>query len=159
MSGSVIGASLAFWLGCLLKAGLADRLRRKPIAGSLIDAVRLEGWRIVFLCRLAPIAPSSVQSLIFGVSSVAYVPYILATAVGILPGVVLEVALGAGVSAGLRGDLSNLQAGLFGVGILMGFVALVLIIRRMRGVMVFKAICPGSAMEALRRSDRLRTEW
>jgi uncharacterized membrane protein YdjX (TVP38/TMEM64 family) len=74
MSGSLIGASLAFWLGCLLKVGLAVRLRRKPMAGSLIDAVRLEGWRIVFLCRLAPIAPSSVQSLIWWLWRLRWVP-------------------------------------------------------------------------------------
>ena len=133
MAGSIVGAAAAFLLGSALR-NRTERfiIARRPALQLVFQAIREEGWRVVLLCRLSPLAPSSVLSLLFGASSVAFWPFAFATMAGILPGVTLEVMLGSSARSALDGQLSYLQMGMLIVGLCAGLAALFLIGRKLR---------------------------
>lgn len=134
--GSILGASVAYWLGVVVGRRYGHRLtRRWRLLEPLREAVRLGGWRIVLLCRCAPIAPSSLVSFVFGSTSIAFGPFLVATGVGILPGIALQVAAGAGLRASLDGHLSMLQVVALGFGLCAGLAALLLLGRKLRQVL------------------------
>lgn len=133
LAGSLTGAVAAFCLGSMLRGRLGGKLtQRWQLVALALDTIRGEGWRIVLLCRLSPIAPSSIQSLLFGASSVRFLPYITATALGILPGIALEVFLGSQAREALSGNLSQLRIILLSIGLGAGFAALILVGRKLR---------------------------
>ncbi|MEW9306702.1 MULTISPECIES: TVP38/TMEM64 family protein [Labrys] len=134
--GSILGASVAYWLGLAVGRRYGHRLtRRWRLLEPLREAVRISGWRIVLLCRFAPIAPSSLVSFVFGSTSTAFGPFLIATGLGILPGIALQVAAGAGLRASLDGQLSALQIVTFGLGLCAGLAALLLLGRKLRQVL------------------------
>lgn len=136
LAGSILGAAVAFWLGLTVGRRYGPALtRRWRLLAPLREAVRLGGWRIVLLCRFAPIAPSSLVSFVFGSSSIAFGPFLVATGLGILPGIALQVAVGAGLRASLDGHLSILPMAAFGFGLCAAFAALLLIGRKLREVL------------------------
>lgn len=136
LAGSILGASVAFWLGLMVGRRYGPALtRRWPLLSPIREAVRLGGWRVVLLCRFAPIAPSSLVSFLFGSSSIAFAPFLLATGLGILPGIALQIAVGAGLRASLDGHLSTLQIAAFGFGLCAACAALFLLGRKLRQVL------------------------
>jgi uncharacterized membrane protein YdjX (TVP38/TMEM64 family) len=93
---ATIGAALAFLVSRhLLRARLREFVRRRPRFAAVDRAVSEAGWKIVILLRLSLLVPFNVQNYFFGVTGVPFVPYVIATAVGIIPGAVLYVSLGA----------------------------------------------------------------
>ncbi|WP_448956132.1 TVP38/TMEM64 family protein [Labrys neptuniae] len=150
LAGSILGAAMAFWLGSVAgKRYMPLLVRRWRLIAPLREAVQLSGWRIVLLCRCAPIAPSSLVSFLFGSSSVAFGPFLIATGLGILPGIALQVAIGAGLRAGLEGHLSPLQIAAFALGLSAGLTALLLLGRKLRQVLA-------QHEQGLREIDRSR---
>ena len=92
---ATVGACLAFLIG----RHLARERVRKRVAGNAkleaVDrAVAEEGWKVVGLLRLSPVFPFGLQNYFFGITEVGFVPYALATFVGIVPGTALYVYLG-----------------------------------------------------------------
>jgi len=132
LAGTIVGAALAFALGCLIAARWPRLAPRQGKVRVILDAVRAEGWRVVALMRMVPVLPSSLTSLVFGISAVAFIPYCLATAAGILPGIILEVILGATAAGGARGDIAGWKLAFIGVGLAAGVAGLVLVARRVR---------------------------
>jgi uncharacterized membrane protein YdjX (TVP38/TMEM64 family) len=65
-------------------------------------------------------------------SEVRFLPYFLATLAGVLPGILLEVAIGATGGAMARGDLVPVQLCFIGLGILAGAIAVFLLVRQAR---------------------------
>ena len=131
-AGTMIGCSLAFGIGHAFSPRILGFAGRHPRIMALLDAVRSEGWRAVLLLRLAPSLPSSLLSLAFGMSEVRFLPYFLATLAGVLPGILLEVAIGATGGAMARGDLVPVQLCFIGLGILAGAIAVYLLVRQAR---------------------------
>lgn len=121
------------WLGSLLAAAVgfavARRLGREAVAsltGPRIDRVEdileEQGLAAVVIARLTPFVPFTVVNYGAGVSPVAWRDYLAGTALGVLPGTVAYVALGA--SAG-KDATTFLVAGmvavlLFAVTLLVG---------------------------------------
>lgn len=93
-AGAVVGAAVAFWVGRWLGR---DGVRR--LVGSrldrLDDLVARHGVLAVLLARLVPVVPFTAVNYGSGLLAVGFGPYLLATAVGILPGTVAYTALGA----------------------------------------------------------------
>lgn len=95
--GATLGASAAFLLA--RHAGRAAVAPRLGARGRRVDAwLARHGFLAVLLVRLVPLAPFNVVNYAAGVSGVSARSYVLATAVGIVPGTVAFVVLGSAVS-------------------------------------------------------------
>ncbi len=92
--GAVVGSTGAFagsrWLGRSSVRGLnAERLRR------LDGKIGERGFTTVLVARLVPVIPFTTLNYIFGLSAVSLRSYVGATAIGIVPGTAVYVAVGA----------------------------------------------------------------
>lgn len=92
--GAMLGASAAFWLGRLLGRDGVARLTGRHLA-RLDDLVLRHGTLAVLVARLIPVVPFTAVNYGSGLTAVRFGPYLLATGVGILPGTVAYVAVGA----------------------------------------------------------------
>lgn len=88
LAGSVLSAAIVYELGRLLPASLFARVMGTRGARLRAHVVG-HGFAAVALVRLVPIAPYSVVSLVAGVARLRRAGYLLGTAVGMAPGVVL----------------------------------------------------------------------
>lgn len=93
--GATAGAALAF----LVARHLARRkveawTRTKPTFEVIDRAVAKEGGKIVFLTRLSPVFPFNFLNYAYGLTSVSFAEYLLASLVGMIPGTFLYVYLG-----------------------------------------------------------------
>lgn len=92
--GAVLGAVLAFALGRRLGREAVERFTGARVAR--IDALlRDRGLLAVISLRLVPVAPFTAINYAAGLSAVRVRDYVLGTAVGVLPGTVSYVAIGA----------------------------------------------------------------
>ena len=83
ITGATLGAILAFLISRYVAQEWAERK-----AGSrlryMLDGVRREGWKFIFLVRLAGV-PYFVLNYALGLTPVKLLPYILATIAGLTP--------------------------------------------------------------------------
>ncbi len=125
------------WVGAMASAWVTFALARRvghdavaSLTGARVERVRRvlqdQGLLAVVIARLTPLVPFTVVNYGAGVSPVSRRDYLAGTAVGVLPGTVAYVAVGA--SAG-RDATTILLAG--GVGVLL-LVATALVARRAR---------------------------
>jgi uncharacterized membrane protein YdjX (TVP38/TMEM64 family) len=136
MPGSLIGSLLAFLLGRTVLRGPTERLlRRHPRFLAVQGAVSDNAFRVVALLRLSPLVPFNLLNYGLGVTRVPLGPYLLASALGMLPGALLYLYAGSlltGVGAVLSGQRPDTGwAGrLLFVGGLLATVAAVAVIGR-----------------------------
>jgi uncharacterized membrane protein YdjX (TVP38/TMEM64 family) len=92
---SLLGYAVGRWLPG--RGRLRERLARR-LPGLL---VRLEegGWKGVLLARLVPGVPINAVSYAAGTLGVRPLPYLLASAAGVLPRLVVQTLIGAGAAA------------------------------------------------------------
>lgn len=93
-SAALVGSGVAFWLGRLLGRDGVERLARGHLArvDAMVD--RYGGWAVLGL-RLVPVVPFTALNYGSGITTLRFGRYLLATGVGIAPGTVSYVALGA----------------------------------------------------------------
>lgn len=117
--GATIGAGLSFLASrYLLSDYIHGKFGEKPIFKALNEAIKEEGWKVVGLMRFSPAVPFSLQNWLFGVTQVGFIPYILATFFGIMPGSLLYVwAASVGGEAASGADTSVAQYALYAIGI------------------------------------------
>ncbi len=102
--GATLGASLAFLTGrYLLRKRIESFSRKNKKFGAIDAAIGKQGWKIVGLLRLSPLIPFNVSNYFYGVTSIGFLPYALASLVGMLPGTLLYAYLGGAGKAGLGG--------------------------------------------------------
>jgi len=122
LAGATLGAGLAFLVARYLVRGrIEEFVRKNRRFGAIDDAIGQEGWKIVGLLRLSPLIPFNVSNYFYGVTSIGFWPYLLASFVGILPGTLLYAYLGAIGQAGLEGGkkgYSPVQWTFLGTGLL-----------------------------------------
>ena len=130
--GSTLGATGAFLVGRhLARDALARKLADNERFAAIDRAVAAEGWKIVFLARLSPVLPFTLLNYAFGLTRVKVSHYVLASWLGMMPGTVMYVYLGA-VAKAAAGTHTR-GAGewvLHGVGLLATVVLTVFISRR-----------------------------
>ena len=63
-----------------------------------------EGWRMVLLIRISGVVPFGLQNYALGLTGIGLVPYLLATAVGALPSILVYAGLGALGQATVDGE-------------------------------------------------------
>ena len=119
------GAALAFLIA---RYFTRDKIEQK--VGSdrrfrQIDrAIGGQGPKLVFLLRLSPLIPFNLSNYFYGLTAVKFWPYVLASWIGMLPGTLLYVYLGATGKAGLNAaagqssSRSLWEYALFGVGLI-----------------------------------------
>jgi uncharacterized membrane protein YdjX (TVP38/TMEM64 family) len=132
VSGTII-VSIAATMGAALAFLIARYLARDQIEQKVADNPRFKridraigerGAKLVFLLRLSPLIPFNLSNYFYGLTSVRFWPYLLASWIGMLPGTLLYVYLGAVGKAGLNGaagqasDRSPLEYTLFGIGLI-----------------------------------------
>lgn len=93
VTASTLSALIALLLVRALGWHVAN-LVRHPRVDSLDARLSARGWPAVLSLRLIPAVPFSVLNYAVGASSVAVLPYFLATLVGLVPGTAAVVILG-----------------------------------------------------------------
>lgn len=73
---------------------------------ALDEAAAREGWKIVFLTRLSPAFPFNILNYAFGLSSISFLSYFLASWAGSIPWTIMYVSMGS-----LAADLAGLHSG------------------------------------------------
>ena len=127
-------AALAFLIARHLARGRVERMARESPKFEAIDsAVAEKGWQVVALMRLSPVIPFSLSNYLYGLTAVRFLPYVLASAVGMLPGTVLYVSLGAAGGAAAAGEGRRpAEWALLGAGLVATVVVTVVLTRSAR---------------------------
>jgi uncharacterized membrane protein YdjX (TVP38/TMEM64 family) len=93
--GATLGAMAAFLLGRFaLQGWLEGKLATHPRFLAIDRAIGEQGFKIVFLVRLATIVPYDLTSYLFGVTKVRWGRFLLGTWLGRLPEIVVFAYLG-----------------------------------------------------------------
>ncbi|MGE4159311.1 MAG: DUF547 domain-containing protein [Planctomycetota bacterium] len=99
---STTSAGLAFLIGRHVARNAVHRWAGKSPKFSAIDrAIGTGGWKIISLLRLSPAIPFSLGNYLFGLTSIAFWPYLLASWISMLPGTFMYVYLGYASREGL----------------------------------------------------------
>ena len=115
---STTAAALAFLIARhLARARVEELARKNETFGAIEEAIRRRGWKVVLLLRLSPVVPFSLSNYLYGLTPVAFVPYVLASWVGMLPATVLYVYLGVVGAAAARGGRPPAEWALLGAGL------------------------------------------
>jgi len=131
---SIVGSLLGFVLArYFFRDRFKRMLERRPTAKLLADAINAEGWRLLFLLRLASPIPGPISNYAFGLSAIKMSHYILATAIGIIPQVFAFVYLGAVAKVAIDdGSVSSTRL-IFGIaGAVVLLLAIAMVTRRVR---------------------------
>jgi uncharacterized membrane protein YdjX (TVP38/TMEM64 family) len=103
--GATLGASAAFLVGrYLARDWVRGKIGHRPAFIAIDKAVAEEGWKIVFLTRLAPVFPFFLLNYAYGLTRVPLRHYVVATWLGIMPGSTLFVYLGSLAKAGAENN-------------------------------------------------------
>jgi uncharacterized membrane protein YdjX (TVP38/TMEM64 family) len=154
--GSTLGAGTAFLLArTLLRDWIGGRITAHPRFRALDEAVAGQGFKIVLLTRLSPLLPFNLLNYAFGLTKVRLRDYMLASWIGMLPGALLYVSIGAGMKS-----LAELFAGRrepklgewiwFGFGLLATGVVFALLVRVSRKALA-GAVTDSAGMAEKRR--------
>jgi uncharacterized membrane protein YdjX (TVP38/TMEM64 family) len=103
IAASVMAASVAFSISRWAARDWVRRhfLRHRKWA-ALDEAVAREGWKIIFLTQVHPLAPSSLLNYLYGVTRIPFRTCLLWVAIGQAPGAFLYAYLGTLAQHGLR---------------------------------------------------------
>ncbi len=134
LGGASTGAVFAFLIGRYVARATVERaIKSRPKFAAIDRAIEQDGWKIVGLLRLSPLVPFTLQNYFYGVTSVRFVPYVVASVVGMAPGALAYVYLGAaGGQASQGGSWSAAQWVLFIAGLAATFAVVILVGRRAR---------------------------
>ncbi|HXV61338.1 MAG TPA: TVP38/TMEM64 family protein [Vicinamibacteria bacterium] len=133
--GATAGAALAFLVSRhLARKRVENWIQKKPSFDAIDKAVAKQGWKIVLLTRLSPVFPFNFQNYAYGLTSVSFAQYTLASWIGMIPGAFLYVYLGTLGRSGLEaaagaGRAETLRLVLQVVGLLATLLVTALITR------------------------------
>lgn len=112
---STVAAAIAFLFARYLARSAVQRAARGNAKFAAIDrAIGQGGWKIVALLRLSPAVPYSLGNYLYGLTSIQFWPYVLASWVCMLPGTFMYVYIGHIGAQGLQaasGDAAAVDAG------------------------------------------------
>lgn len=92
---STVTAALAFLIARhFARASVQNAAQRNPRFAAIDRAIGQGGWRIVALLRLSPAVPYSLGNYLYGLTSIRFWPYVLASWVCMLPGTFMYVYIG-----------------------------------------------------------------
>jgi uncharacterized membrane protein YdjX (TVP38/TMEM64 family) len=112
--GGLLGSSLAFWLARWFGAGLVARFASSERIAQLDQLSSRYGFRTLLLIRLIPGISVDLVSYLAGLTTIKYTHFVLATAIGLLPGAFVFNLLGH--------DLLQAQAHTGRIGIVLALI-------------------------------------
>jgi uncharacterized membrane protein YdjX (TVP38/TMEM64 family) len=119
MVGSTLGAGLVFLVSrYLARDWVAGKLAGTRLM-SLDDKVARQGWKIVAFTRLVPVFSFSLLNYAFGLTRIAFWPYLATTFVCMLPSTIAFVYFSSNIVDLLRGNIST--------GLIIGVVLVILV--------------------------------
>ena len=140
---AIAGATAAFLVGrYLARQWVERRVAANPKFQAVDAAVAREGWKIVFLMRLSPVIPFNLLNYAFGATRVSLRDYVLASALGMLPGTVTYTYLGsvAGeIAAGSARARTPAEWTFYGLGLLATVAVTVYVTRVARAALAKRA--------------------
>lgn len=94
--GATLGAALVFLAA---RTALAEPIRARagPLLARLRPELERDGFHYLLSLRLLPLFPFWLVNLAAALAGMRLLPFVLATAIGIIPGVLFFVSLGAGL--------------------------------------------------------------
>jgi len=141
---STAAAALAFLIARYLARARVEALaHRNPRFAAIDAAIRDEGWRMVALLRLSPLVPFNVSNYLYGLTPVAFGPYVLASWAAMLPATIVYVWIGAaGQAATAHGERtrSPAQWALLIAGLLASAAVTVMVTRAARRRLASKGV-------------------
>lgn len=106
--GATIGASVAFLIARYLARELIVRLLKKHEKLNILDKeVERQGWKIVAFTRLIPIFPFNLLNYAFGLTSIRFGHYVLASFIFMLPAIIAFVVFSSSFLDLLTGKASK----------------------------------------------------
>lgn len=88
LAGISLGMATAFLLArYLLRDWIERRIGHTKLFQKLEENMRRDGWKLVFFSRLLPINPYGFLNYAYGLTSLPFSRYILASTVGVIPNV------------------------------------------------------------------------
>lgn len=107
--GATLTATIAFLLARTVLRQRIERITEKNPKFKAVDrAIAKEGTKIVLLVRLAAVFPFTIVNYVFGLTAIRLTPYVLTTAIGILPGTIAFVYIGAAAASVATQDRTKL---------------------------------------------------
>jgi uncharacterized membrane protein YdjX (TVP38/TMEM64 family) len=94
--GTMVSASIGFWLGRMTGAGLLDRFAGEGVR-RFVRLIARNGFLSSLVVRLVPAAPFVAINMAAGVTRMNFASFLAGTAIGIIPKIVLTIAAGASV--------------------------------------------------------------
>jgi uncharacterized membrane protein YdjX (TVP38/TMEM64 family) len=117
--GGMIAALISFLAGRYLARDLVKRfLDRHPAAKAVDTVAHEETFKTILLARLTPVTPFAVENYAFGVTGVRLGAFLVATAVGIIPGTVLNVWIGVIGRTASQGEVGAANWSLLTIGLI-----------------------------------------
>jgi len=108
LAGANLGALCAFLLArTLLRTQVQQWAAGNSKFAALDRAIGQNGFKMVLLARLSPVFPFTLLNYLLGLTPVRTSSYVLANALGMLPGTVLYVYLGATARAALTSQAAT----------------------------------------------------
>ena len=129
-AGATLGACAAFLVGRFIaRDWIARRLAGRPKFAAVDRAVGDQGFTIVLLTRLSPVFPFNLQNYAYALTGIPFWKYALATWLGMLPGALMYVYIGAVFGQAARGEKTAGQWALYAAGLAATVVAAIFVAR------------------------------
>jgi uncharacterized membrane protein YdjX (TVP38/TMEM64 family) len=101
LSGSLVSAALSYWIGRKLGRGALQRFLSRRLQ-RVNKQLTQRGLLAVVAIRLMPVAPFTIVNLLAGAAQIRLRDFLLGTAIGMLPGIVMTVIFVDRIAAAMR---------------------------------------------------------
>lgn len=118
LGGLMVSSSIAFWIGRRFGYSRLTAFRANPRVRKLDEHLARRGWAAVLSLRMVPAIPFSVLNYSAALSSIRFVPYLVATVVGSAPNTIVAILLGESVNAGSGAGMTWALVGIASLGVL-----------------------------------------
>ena len=133
--GATLGAALAFLVARFVARDRIEAMAKGNDKFRKIDtAIGKQGAKLIFLLRLSPVIPFNLSNYLYGLTSVKFWPYVLASWIGMMPGTLLYVYLGTIGKVGLEaskgdGHRNPIEYVFLSIGLIATIVVTVIVTR------------------------------
>lgn len=151
LAGATLGAALAFLVARYLAGDWVAR-RAGGRVRQLLDGVEAEGWRFVAFVRLVRLFPFNLVNYALGLSRIGLVPYVIASALSMIPGALAYAWLGHAGREALTGAEGAVRNGLLALTLLAAVAFLPRLLGRFRAA----ALITPQMLQALRNEGGIQ---